>query len=123
MSWLRPRIRRGAVLALVALALQLVLSFGHVHAGSFGQLTNPGQTTASAPTTPDQDPDGGSADACAICATIALADTLLLSAPPTLSPPLAFVVTRTRITSHAVVVQPTRTAFRSRAPPVLTAIV
>ena len=78
-------------MALFALALQLVLSFGHVHARDFAGI--PGSPVAQAQVTGPHGPDGNAADQandiyCAVCATVALSGTLVLPALPALSPPL-----------------------------------
>ena len=73
MRWVRAKFRAGARLALFALAVQIALSFGHVHVGDArhaAPLASTGtQPTGSAPTQhPVHDADGY----CAICATIHL---------------------------------------------------
>jgi hypothetical protein len=72
-------------LALFALACQLVLSFGHVHASQFGGAATAwapaetGDASAGGPSSsPQKDPIGLAADFCAICANISLANTLIL---------------------------------------------
>lgn len=109
------------MLALLALAIQLVLSFGHVHADGLvhgsPQATVAQQSGASSPAGPASDRDNPAADACAICATLAMAGTALTATPPALVLPVAFVVARASLPSDAGLAQPTRTAFRSRAPP------
>jgi hypothetical protein len=85
MGWFRSS--RGAVawLALFALACQLVLSFGHVHASKFdgGSLASAAAETGDAPadgppSSPEKNPIGLAGDFCAICASINLAGTLIL---------------------------------------------
>jgi hypothetical protein len=85
MGWFRSN--RGVVawLAFFALACQLVLSFGHVHAGQFGggstswASTKTGDGPAnSPPSSPPNQPIGLAGDFCAICANISLANTLIL---------------------------------------------
>jgi hypothetical protein len=83
MRWFRSN--RGAVAwwALFALACQLVLSFGHIHAGQFG-----GRSTVWAaaeigsadgpPSSPEKNSIGLAGDFCAICASINLASSLIL---------------------------------------------
>ena len=88
MRWFRSV--RGVVawMALFALACQLVLSFGHVHAGKFSNLsggslafaaveTGDGSADGS-PSSPQKSPFGVAGDFCAICASINLAGTLIL---------------------------------------------
>jgi hypothetical protein len=118
----RANHRRAAGLALFALWLQLALSFGHFHAEDFAGLGTPG-APALARSTPlpvsplDPFSDGVAHEACAICASMALAECLLLPDPvPLAMPPLhrhsslampgAFVVVGTR---HRL--------FQTRAPP------
>lgn len=90
MSWVRTHRRLGGTLALFALALQLVLSFGHVHARDFAGI--PGSPVAQAQVTaPHGGPDGDAADQddayCLVCATVALSGTLVLPVLPALLPP------------------------------------
>ena len=87
MSWIRTHRRFGGTLALFALALQLVLSFGHVHARDFAGI--PGSPVPQAQVTVPHGPNGDAADQandiyCAVCATIALSGTLVLPALPAL---------------------------------------
>ena len=85
MSWFRSN--RGAVawLAFFALACQLLLSFGHIHAGKFSggsaawAAVGTGGSPIDVPSSPPQkNPSGLGGDFCAICANIALANTLVL---------------------------------------------
>jgi hypothetical protein len=84
MTWVRRYVRRGAGVALLALALQLVLSFGHVHLDGLAG-SGPAQagisvsaTANDAGTPSDTGHHPGANDFCAICATISLAGSLLL---------------------------------------------
>jgi hypothetical protein len=88
MGWLRSN--RGAVawLAFFALACQLVLSFGHVHASKLGggSLASAAVETRDAPadgspSSPQKNPFGLAGDFCAICASINLAGALILPIP------------------------------------------
>jgi hypothetical protein len=103
------------------LALQVVLSFGHVHldgvrGGSADVIV--GQSKASVPQpSPAQLPAKDADDYCPICATIHLASTSFLPDAPQLPVPF---VSQTIEHFSAVVVIPIvrqRTAFQSRAPP------
>jgi hypothetical protein len=85
MGWFRSN--RGVVawLAFFALACQLMLSFGHVHASKFGggslafAAAETGNASADGPpSAPQKDPIGLAGDYCAICASISLAGTLIL---------------------------------------------
>lgn len=121
--------RRGGWLALAALALQLVLSFGHIHAseilGSLGPMA--GQGTASAVIVADrqhdpsgsQDPadDAAAEGACAICASMALAGTLLLPEPVKLPLPSAVPLKATWSGERRIASTAPFRHFQSRAPP------
>jgi hypothetical protein len=118
MRWVRAKLRTGARLALLALAVQIALSFGHVHLGNVQHASaiasTGGQPSGSTPT---QHPVGDADDYCAICATIHLSATSLLPQPPQLPAPFAV-----RQVEHsnciAVSFFSTRRApFQSRAPP------
>jgi hypothetical protein len=115
MKWLRSNIRHGTRLALLALAVQFVLSFGHVHGitaqaapsiHSSQQLPAPGHDS-------DQHPD----DYCAICAVIALASTALAATPPALPVPQAFELKPPPVGATVSRSRSMRAAFQSRAPP------
>ena len=83
--WLRSHIRLGSWSALLALTVQLALSFGHVHFADaslqFGLAPHalqlavpPPRTLAGSPTAPIQHkPDGLADDLCAVCSVMQLA--------------------------------------------------
>src|ERR1700739_1904514 len=91
MGWVRRHIRHGAVFALAALALQIVLSFGHVHLhdARVDGLHSDRAVAHASPQTPAPNP-GGDDDYCAICASIYLASTSLTAQAPPVPVPLAF---------------------------------
>ena len=86
MNWFRTHIRNGSKLALFALAIQMVLAFGHFHA--IPAQTAPGVSIElaqpSGPTN-DQHP----ADHCDICAVAAMAGSMLAANPPQIALPPA----------------------------------
>jgi Protein of unknown function (DUF2946) len=94
MGWFRSRSRWGSCLALFALALQLVLSFGHVHlehsAPDYDHASTLSDAHAAAvATTADDDHAGKESpaladDCCPICALIHLAGALLPAEAPAL---------------------------------------
>src|SRR3954463_9675424 len=105
MNWFRKHIKTGSRLAPFGLAVPVWLSFGHFH-GAAAQAAPSIQTGLSqadlayigTPAAPDAiarkqapapDTDQQPADACAICAVIALAGNLLLATPPLLLLPQA----------------------------------
>jgi len=134
MKWFRSNIRHGSRLALLALALQFGLSFGHFHAGAAQTAALPIQSVAAqsdisaAPATPDavdpsaplpaspNDSDHHPAEDCAICAVIALAGTVL-SATPVLRLPQAAAFQYLVTDAGFVDLNSVRPAFQPRAPP------
>jgi hypothetical protein len=89
MGLVRTHRKFCGALALFALALQLVLSFGHVHLRDFAGI--PGKAVAQTQVTAPHGPQGDTADHasddyCLVCATVALSGTLVLPALPVLPP-------------------------------------
>jgi hypothetical protein len=105
--------------ALFALAVQLVVSFGHVHlhrpaapaAGGVSLLQ-----TASRNETPPAH-HGDADDVCAICATIALVASSALPEPVQLTPPDVPPSAWIGELAHAAPVFDLHTSFQARAPP------
>ena len=140
MKWFRSNIRHGSRLALLALALQFGLSFGHFHAGAAQALLalQPAAAHANisialaAPDVVDQsaslpasdnDSDHHPGEDCAICAVIAMASTVLFATPPVVLLPQAadfrYLVTDVEF----VHLKPRRRRFpASRSPRLLTSI-
>jgi hypothetical protein len=116
MKRLRLQARKLSLLALFALALQLGLSFAHTHASDFARIGTP---TVSAPAdAPDTDHEHNAAgDICDICATIALARSLLDATPPVLPIPASYTAARHAVMAQSDAPDAPRPAFRSRAPP------
>src|SRR4029077_16970243 len=96
MRWFRSNIRHGARLALLALAIQFVLAFGHFHgiAAEAAPAMPSSASRATAPAAPEAlsqspRPAGSernsdrqrSDDACAVCAVIAMANAVLFATP------------------------------------------
>ena len=84
MRWFRSKLHLGSRLALFALAVQMMLSFGHVHPqgvtpASTQSATMTGSGTLLSVGTSGHDPDGSLDRDCPICALIQLVAT---SAPP-----------------------------------------
>jgi hypothetical protein len=103
MGWFRTKKVAVAWVALLALACQLVLTYGHVHFGatgsgnySFGDLgagvvatalvSDRGQVSGD-PSEPQQKSPNGLPDFCAICASIGLAAALLVPESPVIAAP------------------------------------
>ena len=118
MSWVSRKRRFGSYLALAGLALQVILSFGHLHLDGLSSRSA-GVTAANVlrSQSPAQHPANDADDYCAICATIHLASTSFLPDAPLLPVPFA-----SRTIEHfryfaLIFVSPRRAAFQSRAPP------
>lgn len=124
MGWVHGHRRLGAYLALAALLLQIVISFGHVDLGGvFGidhlvvggpHKTVVAKTSQRAPAQNNGDDDGY----CPICALIQLAST----SAPSLAPPLPIpaklggTILETPEAQRIVVVS-TVYSFQARGPP------
>jgi len=115
-------------LALAALALQIVLSFGHVHLDGVVRATPavPAMTAAGtrgqsvlppSRQTPAQNPIDDADGYCAICASIYLAATTFIPQPPLLPVPRGFERIEQVFRAAVGVVESRRVAFQSRAPP------
>jgi hypothetical protein len=124
MGWVHCHKRHGAFLALAALALQIVLSFGHVHLNG-AIRTSPGFVAAAHHSAaaqasrrgPPQNPAGDADDYCAICASIFLVSNSFAPAPPQLPVPDGFTRIEHSLAAAHGVIAPRRVAFRPRAPP------
>jgi hypothetical protein len=121
MKWFRSNIKHGSRLALVALAVQLVLSFGHFH-GVAAQAAPAVQSVAinvagqQLPAS-NHDSDQQPGDTCAICAVVALANTVLFATPPLLLLPEAVDFLYRTTDAEFVHLNAVRVAFQPRAPP------
>ena len=147
MKWFRSNIRHGSQLALFALAIQFLLSFGHFH-GSRAQaasalvdakqsglhdtvrfaatqsrgLDRASLEDASRParlmTSSDREPGGQPTDDCAICAVMALANAMVVATPAYLSGSQAFAFSYLTTDAEFVDLNSARVAFQPRAPPI-----
>jgi hypothetical protein len=121
MRWFRSNVRSGAWFALVAMALQLALTFGHLHL-RIASATS-AQLTAKAAVTL---PDGSSLpakprpvhDNCAICTLIQMTGATALAAAVSLLLPALFVSTlfATRVEHELAASPPLH--FQARGPPI-----
>jgi len=127
MKWFRSNIKHGSRLALFALALQFALSFGHFHANAapaapaIQSSLSYVLTTAAEPTqqpASNSDSDQRPNDCCAICAVIALANTVLFATPPLLLLPQAIEFLYLTTDAEFAHLNSAYPAFQSRAPPV-----
>ncbi|MEN3349482.1 MAG: hypothetical protein V7632_3117 [Bradyrhizobium sp.] len=137
MKWFRRHIKTGSRLALFALAVQFVLSFGHFHPIAAAQAAPALQTGLSqldfaylgTSATPDlaiqvvqkQPParhdNDQPADYCAICAVISLAGNVLAATPPVLLLPEAVEFLHRTTDAEFLHLKAAPAAFRPRAPP------
>ena len=143
MRWFRSKVRLGSRLALFALAIQFALSFGHFH-GSIARAApasigaEPSEPCEAAPfavSHPDsfagysadavrpkpgsgEDPAGQPSDDCAICAVMALANTVLFATPPLLLLPQAVQFLYLTTDAEFVHLNSASVAFQPRAPPI-----
>jgi hypothetical protein len=122
MRWIRRTNRRWSTwLALAAMALQLVLSFGHIHLERLARGSITASVAASdAPSSQQnsaQHPANEADDFCAICATIHLASSSFLPDASLLPVPFASRTIERFDYFDFIFVSPQRAAFQSRAPP------
>jgi hypothetical protein len=137
MKWFRSNIRRVSHIALFALAIQFVLSFGHFH-GFAAQGASAAQSdsaeseslvaskltiqTAENLFAPQPASDHGTGehpiDVCAICAIMAMANTVLFATPPVVLLPQAVAFSYVPAAAEFVRVAHLRVAFQPRAPPI-----
>ncbi|MFH1343726.1 MAG: DUF2946 domain-containing protein [Pseudomonadota bacterium] len=127
MKWFRSNIKHGSRLALLALALQFGLSFGHFHADATVPSANP-QFAIAAATSDAVDPaaslpashdDSGHhpGEDCAICTVLALAGTALFATSPPLLLPQAEAFPYLVTDAAFADLDPAGVAFQPRAPP------
>src|SRR3954447_1960927 len=144
MKWFRSNIRLMSRLALFALAIQFLLSFGHFH-GSSGQAapaladakqwalhdavsfaTTHASNRAShegasravpSRTSSDHESDGQPTDGCAICAVLALADALTIATPHYLPGPQPAAFLYLIADAGSTHLNSAGIAFQPRAPP------
>jgi hypothetical protein len=146
MKWFRSNIKHGSRLALLALAIQFVLAFGHHHGavalaapvlvqvhGSgataspppAGEQSDARQTAAKSSTAkasaagPAKPAQGHHSDSdnCAICGVMALAGTVLFTEPPVLLLPEAYHFLYLTTDAEFNHLESRRALFQSRAPP------
>jgi hypothetical protein len=146
MKWFRSNVRHGSRLALFALAIQVLLSFGHFHGGS--AQAAPASMDANQPglhdtvacgarhldasagpshedafgaiglKTSHHESDGRPIDDCAICAVMALANALVVATPSYLPGPQPASSLYLMTDAEFIALNSARVVFQSRAPPI-----
>jgi len=133
-KWFRKHVKHSSRLALLALAIQFALSFGHFHAVAatpaiatslaqadldYAQILGPPDVAREATQQqPLSNHDGDRpGEACAICAVISLANNLVFSTPPLLLLPQAVELLYLTTDAEFAHLNSVHTAFQSRAPP------
>ncbi len=117
MRWFRTNRQFGGRLALIALALQLVLTFGHVHAPS-AALASAVQTSQSNGTAPQHPSHNGIADTdCPTCALIQLSAISAPSVAPELPLPVEIGFSTLQPHDGPVAATAPLVSFQARAPP------
>lgn len=130
-KWFRNNIKNGSRLALLALAIQFALSFGHFHAAIAAPATSltqvdldhapsfatPVATSEAAQQPPSNHDSDRSTEPCAICAVISLANSLVFSTPPLLLLPDAVELLYRTTDAEFAHLSSVRSPFQSRAPP------
>ena len=121
MGCVRRYARFGSCLALAALALQLVVSFGHVHLDgvhrSYPALALTGSAAQASQLLAPQPGNDGDDDYCAICATIYLVTNSFLPPAPQLPVPSVSQTVERFDRVPVVFIASRRAPFQSRAPP------
>jgi hypothetical protein len=123
MRWFRDHIRHGSWLALVAIAINFAVAFGHVHALDRGDSDRGPAALTAASTAPDSDrtqnhpADNRADDLCAICIAAAALGTAFAPTTPALPVEFAAAAIDRAIEQATVVAYTPHAAFQSRAPP------
>lgn len=125
MTWFRIRTRLGVRLSLLAMALQLVLTFGHVHALASHHAAHDHDaphsvwTIQAADAQAEPDGDHGHGPICAQCFVIAQANMSVAGAAPSLPLPVAHGPAAIVLPANAVTPCGSTAAFRPRGPPLV----
>jgi hypothetical protein len=146
MKWFRSNIRHGSRLALFALAIQVLLSFGHFHGSgaqaapalmegsqlglhdtvtraaahldAWARASHEDAFRPAGPKAPNHESDGRPSDDCAICAVMALANALVEKTPSYLPGSQSASSPHLMTNAEFIALNSTRIVFQSRAPPI-----
>jgi hypothetical protein len=122
MRWFRSHLGFGSRLALFALAVQLVLSFGHVHLDKSLGSSAPVRVAVQAASHHGGPSPAGHVDAddyCAICATVSLVATSVLPEQARLPLPVTLAADWPRDFATIVASLDAEFFFQARAPPAI----
>jgi hypothetical protein len=124
MRWFRSNLRLGSRLALIALAVQVLLSFGHIDCCDLGLASARAAVMADGsgavgPGKGDSGDKSRPADRCPICALIQLAATSTPSAAPALPPPTMLGHVRLEVPAQLPPAATSHYSFQARAPPAI----
>jgi hypothetical protein len=117
MGGLRSNRRYCGYLSLAALALQIVLSFGHVHLGVARASFVATASGMAAPAPQPPQPGDHSIGCCAICAALNLAANSFVPSVPQLAAPIGWQRIEHSDRPAFVFIAQRATSFQSRAPP------
>jgi hypothetical protein len=126
MRWFRDNVRQGSWVALIALAINLALSFGHVHAIDGKDLGHHSGVLVAAIAPPDdgrgqgQGGDDHADDLCPICIASTAIATALAPTPPVVRVEFVIGTIAHAIEETDAIVEPQRAAFQSRGPPIFS---
>jgi isopenicillin N synthase-like dioxygenase len=118
MKWFRSNIKRVSHVALFALAIQFALSFGHFHRVDAASATQVVRNLSAPQPASDQGSPEHPGDICAICVVMAMANAGLSATPPVVLLPQAVAFAYVAPGADVVRVNPARTGFQPRAPPI-----
>lgn len=120
MRWFRANRAFGGRLALLALAVQFIVAFGHIHRDDIYGFTRAAaaiEVPDASQAAPGNHPAKHGDDYCAICATISLLGNSFVVAAPSLPLPVASHAIEPFDRVAVIFIAPRRAAFQSRAPP------
>ncbi len=120
MKWLRARTRRVTSLALLALAINLLFAFGHIHLEDIGRTgVTPGVLLSAIthPNRPSDRRESDPGDICPSCVAQAALGLGLAANAPVLPLALVYATLDPVAAPEFEIPQPARAAFQSRGPP------
>jgi hypothetical protein len=121
MRWFRSNIRSGAWFALVAMAIQLALTFGHLHlrVASAQQVAKAAVTLPDGSSLPTKPKPRIVDEHCAVCTQIQMAGAGVPAAAASIPIPVRFIAARFNVgIEHEPASSPPR-HFQARGPPIV----